>query len=134
MVKYNFQCVSHTQLVLYRHIVPYADKSRSQQVCLCQGVSLQQCWLALVLCSQTFGWSVSQARCCTGGYKKHSNYQTRSIAQRETFEGENFCEFRGFGLFAKVLYAKFGDVVSFGGTSERSAKVFSAKIVFSTNS
>ena len=37
-------------------------------------------------------------------------------------------------VFLKVFSAKFGDMVSIGSTSKQSAKVFSAKIVFSTNS
>ena len=36
-------------------------------------------------------------------------------------------------LFAKLFSAKFGDVAFFGDTSKQSVKVFSAKIVFSTN-
>ena len=48
--------------------------------------------------------------------------------------GENFCEFRGFVAICKNFSAKFGGMASFGGdTSEQSAKVFSTKIVFSTN-
>ena len=36
-------------------------------------------------------------------------------------------------VFPKAFSAKFEDVAFIGSTSEQSAKVFSAKIVFSTN-
>ena len=36
-------------------------------------------------------------------------------------------------LFVKVFSTKFGGMVSIGGTSEQSAKVFFMKIEFSTN-
>ena len=39
--------------------------------------------------------------------------------------------FKVLRLFTKMFFTKFGDVVSFGGTNEQPAKVFSAKILFS---
>ena len=47
---------------------------------------------------------------------------------------KTFAKFEVLWLFAKVFFAKFGGVVSFGGTSEQFVKVFSVKILFSTNS
>ena len=43
---------------------------------------------------------------------------------------KTFVNFEVLWLFAKVFSAKFGDVVSFGGTSEQSTKVFSVKMFF----
>ena len=51
-----------------------------------------------------------------------------------TFEGANFSEFWGFVAIHESFLYKIWGVVSFGGTSEQSAKVFSVKILFSTNS
>ena len=54
---------------------------------------------------------------------------------RITFEGENFREFRGFvAIRESFLREIWGCVVLWRGTSEQSAKVFSTKIVFFTNS
>ena len=41
--------------------------------------------------------------------------------------------FKVLWLFAKVFSTESGGVASFGGTSKQSVKVFSTKIVFSTN-
>ena len=49
---------------------------------------------------------------------------------RKLSREKNFYKFRGLWLFAKVLSAKFGDLVSFGWPSEQSAKV---NILFSTS-
>ena len=62
-------------------------------------------------------------------------YALCNTAWQETFEGENFCKFRGFVAIHESFLCKIGGVVSFGGdTSEQSAKLFSVKILFSTNS
>ena len=92
-------------------------------------------------CNKSFVWARER------GYLERGF----TIVQRETFEGENFRKFRGFVAIRKsflceiwgcgVLWwhfsAKFGGVASFGGTigstSEQSAKVFSVKILFSSN-
>ena len=50
--------------------------------------------------------------------------------QRETFEGENFHKFQGFvAIHKSFLYKSW----SFDGMSKQSVKVFSTKVVFSTN-
>ena len=65
---------------------------------------------------------------------KLDSLETHTV-QRETFEGENFCDFQGFVAIHENFSAKFGDVVSFGSTSVQYAKVFFfAKMIFSTNS
>lgn len=45
-----------------------------------------------------------------------------------------FAKFEALWLFLKVFFATFGGMASFGGTSKQSVKVFSVKIIFSTNS
>ena len=55
-----------------------------------------------------------------------------SIVEQKTFKGGNVCKFQGFVAIRKVFSAKFGGVPSIGGTS-RQPKVFSVKIIFSTN-
>ena len=47
---------------------------------------------------------------------------------------KTFANFEVLWVFAKIFYAKFGGVMSFGGTSKQSVNVFSTKILFSTNS
>ena len=56
--------------------------------------------------------------------------------QRETFEGENFREFRGFVAICESFLHEFlrHGIFWGGGKSEQSVKVFSMKIVFFTNS
>ena len=50
------------------------------------------------------------------------------------FQGENFSEFHGFVAIYESFLHKIWGVAYFGGKMEQSAKVFSAKIVFFTNS
>ena len=45
---------------------------------------------------------------------------------------KTFTNFELLWLFAKVFSTKFGDIASFGSTSEQSAKVFSATL-YSSN-
>ena len=52
-----------------------------------------------------------------------------ATVQRETFEGENFREFRRFVAIREI----WGRGILWRGKSEQSTKVFSAKIVFFTN-
>ena len=47
---------------------------------------------------------------------------------------KTFVNFEILWLFLKVFFAKFWGVASIGGTSEQFTKVFTMKIVFSTNS
>ena len=49
--------------------------------------------------------------------------------KRETFEGENFHEFRGF-VANLESFLKYGGVASFGSTTKQSAKIFSMRIFF----
>ena len=51
------------------------------------------------------------------GLKQHPQNQEVPV-QWETFEEENFTNFKVLWLFTKVFSAKFGGVASFGGTSE----------------
>ena len=53
--------------------------------------------------------------------------------QRETFEGENLRKSRGFVAIRESFLREIWGMPLFGGTSEQSTKVFSAKILFSTN-
>ena len=60
---------------------------------------------------------------------KRSEFHAQSSTYSGKVSRENtFANFEVLWLFAKVFYAKFGDVASFG------AKVFSVKIVFTINS
>ena len=60
----------------------------------------------------------------------HGNFLVCTV-QWEMFYGG--ASFEVLWLFRKVFLIKFGSIVSFGGTNEQSVKVFSEKIVFSTN-
>ena len=67
----------------------------------------------------------------TGGRHSHNRYRI----WRETFEGENLCEFRSFVAVCESFLRKiWGHGVLWCGTNEQSAKIFSAKIIFFTNS
>ena len=57
-------------------------------------------------------------------YRIAGNFQRRKLT---------FTNFKVLWLFAKVSFAKFEGMVSFGSTSEQSTKAFSAKILFSTS-
>ena len=58
-----------------------------------------------------------------------------AITLKETFEGENFHEFRSFvTIRERFLQEIRGHGVLWHSTSEQSAKVFSVKIIFFTNS
>ena len=58
-----------------------------------------------------------------------------TTVQWETFEGENFCEFRSFVAIRESFLCEIWERgVLWHGTSEQSAKVFSVKIIFFTNS
>ena len=54
---------------------------------------------------------------------------TKKLSREKTV-----ANFKVLWLFTEVFSVKFGDVASFGGTSKQSTKVFSVKILFSTNS
>jgi len=61
--------------------------------------------------------------------RKPDSLETHT-AQWETFEGENSCDLQDFVAIREIFSAKFGDVVSIGGTSMQYAKVFSVKMIF----
>ena len=72
----------------------------------------------------------------TCGYVKCSCINLQSAHRiAETFEGENFREFHGFvAVCESFLCEIWGRGILWGSTSEQSAKVFSMKIIFFTNS
>ena len=53
---------------------------------------------------------------------------TYCINSGKLLREKTFTNFEVLQLFVKIFSAKFGGVVSFGDTSEQSAKVFSVKI------
>ena len=57
-------------------------------------------------------------------------YLMPGIPYSGNFRGRKF---RGFVAIHERFSVKFGDVASFGNTSEQFMKVFSTKVVFSTN-
>ena len=63
----------------------------------------------------------SQGRSC---------FSYSTIQREETFEGETFTNFAVFVAFHEIL----GHGILWCGKSEQSAKVFTAKIIFFTNS
>ena len=71
---------------------------------------------------------------CVNSSFMASIYDLNVSYNRKHSREKTFANFEILWLFAKVFFMKFGGVASIGGTSEQFTKVFSTKIVFSTNS